>query len=192
MQTRLERGLYWERAWKLVEGCTKVAMLIHDWGYWGCGDMDGEEGELHPIWAANLCEKYLDLKDSYFTKTYSDKMYYKLCCHHSRFFSSRYGEVPSRLCWADKLGTAMMPTWLWVLLGTLTGEIKEYMSVQKHRDFIQEKTPLAFFKVYKEELVPKLLKENIDHKCSYKFRIKTNDWKCSVCGEIMQDHGDML
>ncbi|GAI86842.1 unnamed protein product, partial [marine sediment metagenome] len=29
-------------------------------------------------------------------------------------------------------GVALMPSWLWVLLGRLTGEIKEYMAQEKY------------------------------------------------------------
>jgi ribosomal protein S27AE len=36
--------------------------------------------------------------------------------------------------------------------------------------------------------------EHIKDKCehTFSFRLKTNDWECKKCGEIMADHGDML
>ena len=39
-----------------------VCIFIHDWGYWGCPNMDGEEGENHPVWAAKFAAKYLGYK----------------------------------------------------------------------------------------------------------------------------------
>jgi len=37
-----------------------VAFFIHDLGYWGKPNMDGDEGELHPYWAANKMHKWFD------------------------------------------------------------------------------------------------------------------------------------
>ena len=32
------------RDWRLW-----LAFVVHDWGYWGCSDMDGKQGEWHPL-----------------------------------------------------------------------------------------------------------------------------------------------
>ena len=146
-----------------------ICICIHDWGYWGCDDMDGPEGEQHSLWAAEIVGKRWDIN-----QYGSDLSWYFLCLYHSRFYVYKtIKEVketapwidttksrPSKLCWADKLGSALYPPWLWVLLGTLTGEIKEYMYCMKHRDFIQESNPFKYFRVYRDKIVPELLKEN--------------------------------
>lgn len=146
-------GYIW---WKLI-----ICICIHDWGYWGCGNMDGEGGTKHPEWAANWSLKYLDTDKIYgFGQRYD---YYNLCLHHSRFYVAKcFNTRPSKLCWADKLGTALMPTWLWVFLAKLSGEISEYLSDPRY-EMHGEKDPFKFFERYKNELVPKLLKENIGY-----------------------------
>lgn len=158
--------------WKKLYGWPNwrelVCIIIHDWGYWGCADMDGKEGERHPVWAAlwaggNLngwygVEPRRDALKKGFLK--QNNYYNELCLFHSRFLAKKLNIVPSKLCWADKLGSALYPPWLWVLLGTLTGEIKEYMESPKHKETIQETNPFKYFKVYREKVVPALLKEH--------------------------------
>lgn len=136
---------------------TFVCIIIHDWGYWGCSDMDGKEGEIHPEWAANIVNKYLDGWENK-----DPNEYYYLCLLHSRFWAKKLGPPPSGLCWADKLGTALMPTWLWVFLARLSGELDEYIS-DPHYEIHGEKDPFKFFERYKNELVPQLLKKNIGY-----------------------------
>jgi hypothetical protein len=147
----------WYKLYGLPNWKELICILIHDWGYWSCNDMDGMEGEKHQNWAADWVSSFLDKQNDLVSHKY-----YLLCVLHSRFHAKNLELPPSKLCWADKLGTALMPTWLWVFLGTLTGEIKEYMTVQKHKDAIQEIDPFEYFKVYKNKIVPELLKENLD------------------------------
>lgn len=151
-----------------------VCILFHDWGYWGCGDMDGEEGDQHTLFGAHLARKYFHggkgATFNYFKNVaihieenmFSIQYYTTLCLYHSRFYSKKFKQQPSRLCWADKLGSALYPPLLWVLLGTLTGEIKEYMGVMKHKDCIQIQgtNPFEYFRVYRDKVVPSLLKEH--------------------------------
>lgn len=33
-----------------------LCIFVHDWGYWGCPNMDGPEGERHPERAATHAE----------------------------------------------------------------------------------------------------------------------------------------
>jgi len=35
-----------------------VAFFVHDLGYWGCENMDGEEGEQHPYFGAFLMSRF--------------------------------------------------------------------------------------------------------------------------------------
>lgn len=144
-----------------------VCILIHDWGYWGCTDMDGSEGERHPEWAADWSFKKLDnsiAPQMYTQEGWQSMMakYQELCIYHSRFYAKKYCEKPSKLCWADKLGSGLYPIWLWVFLGKLTGEIKEYIS-DPHYEIHGENDSYKFFKLYKNEVVPKLLKDNLQY-----------------------------
>lgn len=97
-----------------------VCIVIHDWGYWGCKTMDGKDGKRHPIWAAEWASKHLD------DHTSKGRLrYFRLCFLHSGFMAKQAQRPPSALCWPDKLGFVLMPWWLWVGLGLLSGEIKK-------------------------------------------------------------------
>lgn len=102
-----------------------ICIIIHDWGYWGCSDMDGKDGEKHPFWAGGFAYKWLD-------ENYKYMNYRNLCFFHSSTVAEGLRFYPSRLCWADKYGMVLMPTWMWVLLGRLSGEITEYMNHKKY------------------------------------------------------------
>lgn len=92
-----------------------VAFLVHDWGYWGSPEMDGLQGKMHPTTGGEIM-RYL------FGDAWGD-----LCFYHSRHFAKMCHKAPSKLCAPDKLASALYPTWLYLTLGTLTGEINEYM-----------------------------------------------------------------
>ncbi len=104
-----------------------VAFFIHDLGYWGLPNMDGEEGEKHPFWAA---EKMTD----WFAERPGDMKWWKFCAFHSRFLAKQYGEPFSRLCVADKYALVLTPWWLYLPMVTLTGEIHEYMKMAEHKE----------------------------------------------------------
>ena len=144
-------GLVW---WKLL-----VCFAVHDWGYWDRSDIDGDEGVYHVSKGAYLAHKM---------DCYTDNRYYNLCLLHSRSFSQeilynridRFGHPrlhqwgiearqPSMLCWADKLGTAMMPTWLWVFLARLSGELNEYRNNPKYNSR-DKSCPYKWFEDYKK------------------------------------------
>jgi hypothetical protein len=55
--------------------------------------------------------------------------------YHSRFYAKKHGAQVSPLCIADKMAIVVMPTWLWVTLCRLTGELDEYMlKAQQNRE----------------------------------------------------------
>jgi hypothetical protein len=110
------RKLYrtWPTFWEMV------AIVIHDWGYFGKPNMDGPEGESHPIWAY----RWLLKRDRYEEANQ--------CLFHSRFFAKKEGRIPSELCFADKLANALVPAKLYVLMTEATGELKEYLEATKH------------------------------------------------------------
>ena len=92
-----------------------VAFFLHDLGYWGKPNMDGPEGETHPIWAAMKMLKWFGPEWMAFVR------------YHSRYLAKRDGQPYSRLCVADKLATGTTPRLLFLVLGNLSGEIYEYM-----------------------------------------------------------------
>lgn len=93
-----------------------IAFFVHDLGYIGKANVDGEEGELHPHLGANIMGFLFGQKWHDFT------------LYHSRFLCKRYNARFSKLCVADKYSICLTPAWLYIPMATATGEIKEYMS----------------------------------------------------------------
>jgi hypothetical protein len=134
-----------------------IAFFVHDLGYWGKPDMDGEAGEQHPwtgarimyrLQGAWLFFKRYAWKSMPFTRWWEFSRRWHTaercvsmqrviwgneCLYHSRFLSSKYGVQFSKLCVADKLAIVLTPWWLYVPMTHLTHEIHEYSSQEKHR-----------------------------------------------------------
>jgi hypothetical protein len=103
-----------------------VCIFIHDWGYWGCPNMNGPEGDQHP-------ERGSEIADFLFGMEYSD-----LCLCHSRYMVRKLNEYhqhlgfpqvkfePSKLCWADKYSLWLEPDWFYLLRARLSGELAEH------------------------------------------------------------------
>ncbi len=113
--------------WKLYHQVPRLhewaAILTHDLGYWGSPNMDGPEGERHPMktaywWVIEFPEGF-------------GKKVAREIRGHSRFHATRAGVPLSRHFGADKASILYMPQWLYLLLGNLSGEITEYMSCVK-------------------------------------------------------------
>lgn len=145
-----------------------ICIIIHDWGYWGCPNMDGNEGENHPKWAAWKAFRLLSFinyptkcpKPWLWMREFGEgTKYYNLCLYHSRFYAKKLQAEPSKLCWADKLGTSLMPAWLWVFLSGLSGEQQEYMDNQRY-EVHGHTCPYEFFKAYRNLVLTKLLPSN--------------------------------
>mgnify|MGYP006969351863 CR=1 FL=1 len=118
-------ALAWHRlyGWKKMHDLRLwVCFIVHDWGYWGCDQMDDpEDGEKHPELGARIVKKLFGIEWYYF------------CLYHSRFYAKRAHCTPSALCKADKLAFCMYPRWLYLLLATLTGEIWQYITTYHKR-----------------------------------------------------------
>ncbi len=129
-----------------------MAFFVHDLGYLGSRDMDGEEGEAHVFLGAKIMGWLFDVRGwrgdwdliprifdwafgcrAPYTAS-GNVSWYCFSFYHSRFMSKRYGVAPSRLCSADKLSTALMPWWVFVPLARLTGEIKEYKEQSRRKE----------------------------------------------------------
>lgn len=110
-----------------------VAFVVHDLGYWGKPNMDGEEGESHPELGARIMRRLFDWgrcspKDQWeMARKYGAPNWHDFSLYHSRFYARRHRVRFSRLCVADKLATCITPRWLYLLSVRLTGEIHEYM-----------------------------------------------------------------
>lgn len=94
-----------------------VAFFVHDIGYLGKPNMDGEEGEQHPLVGAQIMYSLFGHE------------WWKFCAYHSRFLAKKNNATPSRLCIADKLAITLTPWWLYLPMVNWTGEIKEYMAM---------------------------------------------------------------
>lgn len=118
---------YVHKAWRLLFGRRPrlyelAAIITHDWGYWGCADMDGFEGEMHP---ARMQQWWLR-RFGAFGRQVSLEV-----SGHSGFYA-KLKQIPfSRLYCADKLATALYPRRLYLLLAVLSGEIEEYMQAAR-------------------------------------------------------------
>ncbi len=119
--------LYGREAFKLP---IIAACFLHDIGYWGCADMDGPEGENHPVPGAFLVswlfDKCIDI-DGFLIK---DWKWFFFTVNHSRTYAKRHWAHYSRLAVADKLALSLTPRWFYLLVSSLSGEIKEYMAAE--------------------------------------------------------------
>lgn len=111
-------------AWRKLYGCCPswkewFCIIIHDWGYWGKPNVNGEEGDKHPEWAGRVVSHL-------FGSEWGD-----FCQFHSRFVARQHGRNVSRLCAPDKLAGASWPVWLYVLIGGASGEMQEAMALTR-------------------------------------------------------------
>lgn len=111
--------LYGRPTWREL-----VCILIHDWGYWGAPNMDGEEGEKHPEYGAKLA-RLLD-EPCLIQGHPQHQRYHDLVLYHSRHYARSHGVEPSRLCWADKLSILYEPWWFYLPRAWASGELWEY------------------------------------------------------------------
>lgn len=91
-----------------------VAIAVHDVGYLGCREMDGEDGVRHPELGARIAGALLG-------REYAD-----LVRGHSKGYAELAGVPLSRLYAADKLAIAFEPAWLYLRRTRATGELAQY------------------------------------------------------------------
>jgi hypothetical protein len=120
--TKVRTSIFDPRLW--------LAFLVHDWGYWGCPDMDGERGERHPMVGALVVK---ELVWEMWTNETAER-WHDFVLYHSRFLAKQADRVPSLLCAADKLAIALEPWWLYLPRVIATGEIREYMKLAEPRN----------------------------------------------------------
>jgi len=89
-----------------------VAIIVHDWGYWGAEDIDGLEGKVHPVVGAKI------------TRFLFGRDWLEFTLQHSRYFSK--GRI-NKLCAADK-GSLCFDHWLiYIPRILLSGEVYEFI-----------------------------------------------------------------
>lgn len=114
-----------------------VAFFVHDLGYIGKPNMDGPEGETHPILGARIMWRLFDsTNDRHLTPPQLSPRFGRwglFSLLHSRYYAKTLGLQPSRLCIADKLALALTPAWLYLPMVRATGEIDEYMAHAAYR-----------------------------------------------------------
>lgn len=93
------------------------AFFLHDIGYIGKPNMDGQEGETHPYLGAGIMGVIFG------------QHWFNFTLYHSRFLAKKFGAKPSRLCAADKYALCITPAWLYLPMVKATGEISEYMNL---------------------------------------------------------------
>lgn len=111
-----------------------VAFFVHDMGYLGKPNMDGEDGERHPELGARIMTALFDQGGDRAREqrwrggegTPDLGRWGRFTYYHSRFLAKRWGAHPSRLCFADKLSICLTPWWIYRWTAGLTGEIREY------------------------------------------------------------------
>ena len=118
--------LFLARAWWILYGLPWspklwIAFFVHDLGYIGKLNMDGDEGEQHPYLGARIMGWLFGPE------------WFDFSLYHSRFLAKQHDRTPSSLCAADKLATALEPSWLYLPRVWLTGELIEYMSLAGHK-----------------------------------------------------------
>jgi hypothetical protein len=108
---------------KLPSFWETVAIVVHDWGYWGKAKMDDAEGEMHPVFGAKLIRA---MRFFFFGSHEQANNIAFLVAFHSRYLAARFGVEPSKLCWPDKLCMKYDPSWFYLLRARLSGELAEY------------------------------------------------------------------
>jgi hypothetical protein len=129
------------RAWRRLFGFPRdprlwACFFVHDLGYWGKPNMDGEEGSTHPELGAQVAHWLFDERDDRIAVVLDGHpvrhdAWYNFCLYHSRFLARRDGHPVSRLALADKLALVLTPCRLFLFLARLCGSLPEYVAISK-------------------------------------------------------------
>ena len=124
------------RAWRWLYGRNPswwqlVAIALHDAGYVGLPNLDGEEGRKHPVLGAKMTSKVVRffcdlLGHSILMRAIYGEAAYQFSLGHSRELARQQHTIPSLLCWADKACVLFDPPWFYLLRARLAGELDEF------------------------------------------------------------------
>lgn len=113
-----------------------VGIICHDWGYWGCADMDGPDGINHPRAGAQIAARICGL----FSNAAAWDVYF-FCLYHSSHFASSCGAPTSELYLPDKVCILYDPARFYLFRARLSGELDEYVrreALKQQRTFTDE------------------------------------------------------
>lgn len=126
------------RAWRFIHGrwptrAEWICIIVHDWGYWGCPNMDGEIGKTHPEAGARIARRLIYLYSRWRGHNVENanviaEAFYQFTLFHSRFYAARQERSVSPLFLPDKLAVLFEPRWFYLLRGWLSGEVAEYIA----------------------------------------------------------------
>jgi hypothetical protein len=111
-----------------------LCIAVHDIGYWGCEDIDGEKGKLHPLLGAKVVSKIVYrfrrwfCGESKLASALISAEAAQRCLFHSGSLAKLCNETPSDICWADKFSIFCEPAWFYLFRITLSGEVKEFVA----------------------------------------------------------------
>lgn len=145
---RAWRSLY--RRWP--RGFEWLAVLLHDCGYWGQPNIDGAEGQQHPVVGARLVEGLVLRLGGSANKA---EIFSELALFHSRHYAKLAGEEVSALFAPDKLCVMFDPPWFYILRARLSGEIKEYRenAAKVGKVFSSDREWLTWYRAKVEQLL---------------------------------------
>lgn len=107
-----------------------VCFVVHDWGYFGCSDMDGVFGKFHPVYGGNIVRLLFGRKWAMFCMTHSRKIVELL-----NYILSTDDFKISRLGVADKLAIVYTPIWMYC-----KEELSEYIRYESQDSCISPKS----------------------------------------------------
>ena len=146
-----------------------VAFFVHDLGYIGKPNIDGDEGETHVELGAKIMSLFDRRAEVHFHSGYiiqaRRRDWYDLCLYHSRFYAKKAGVEVSKLCAADKLAVVLEPYWLYMPRVWLSGELKEFMTNALTKYGVERfevATPKVWFITLRRHLVAWLRSEGFN------------------------------
>lgn len=149
---------------RLPDFVTCLCIFFHDWGYWGCPDMDGEIGKRHPYWGARfVCEIVEGLHDVGWSRVTPEEAYDR-CLYHSSSLAKMDGKPVSALYLPDKVSLLFEPPFFYLLRGWLSGELLEF--VDNSPEFVGTRGSWVWFCWYRNLIRSKFLKHYENHKAN--------------------------
>lgn len=110
-----------------------LCVIFHDVGYWGCPEIDGPKGKLHPMKGALIVGTLV----KWWNQMRGHKEFSAVLIGgnaalrsllHSRSIALDNKVEPSDICWADKYSLFYEPEWFYLLRTSLSGELEEFIS----------------------------------------------------------------
>jgi hypothetical protein len=150
-----------------------LCILTHDWGYWGCPNLDGPEGKRHPERGAKVARTlvywWFRLKMLFWPRDriqslhsiafmYASEAYYRTL-YHSSHYARMNGAKPSVLYLPDKASILFEPRWWYLFRAKLSDEVYEYIENSPLSKLPPElRTPEAWYNWYRRKVKEKMSK----------------------------------